>query len=89
MVNKQNFKELTKAWRNTYVSTVTPGQLTLGKAAENVFDLSSVKVLITTPKEIILSPFEMQTVSAVSKVTGQVKWVHVIADPRNRASLMR
>ena len=52
MVNEQNFKELSEAWRDTYVSTVMAGQLTLGKTAKDVFDLSTVKGLITTTKEV-------------------------------------
>ena len=55
MVNKQNFNELTKACRNTYVSTITEGQLALSKLTENVFDLSNVKGLITTPNEVATS----------------------------------
>ena len=30
MVNEQNIKKLSEVWRNTYVSTVMGGQLTLG-----------------------------------------------------------
>ena len=55
MMNEQNFNKLSKAWRNTYVSTDTAGQLALDKNAENVFDLSTVRGLVTTPKEVILS----------------------------------
>ena len=38
MVNEQNFNKLGEAWRNRCVSTVTAGQLALGKTAKNVFD---------------------------------------------------
>ena len=84
MVNEQNFNKLTEAWRNTYVSMVTAGQLALGKTADNVFNLLTVKGLIITSKEVILSLFEMQTVPGVSKVTVYIKWVHIIAEPRGQ-----
>ena len=74
--------ELTEAWRNTYVSTITVGQLALGKTMEDVFNLSVMKGLITTFQEVTLSPFETQTVATVSKVTGHVKQMHVIAEPK-------
>ena len=82
MLNEQNFNELMEAWRNTYVSTVTAGQLALSKTAENIFNLSTVRGPIITFKEVILSPFEMQTVPGVSKVMGHVEWVPVIAEPK-------
>ena len=56
---------------------------------ENVFNLSTMKGLIITSKEVTLSPFEMQTVSSISKVTGHVRWVHVISEPGSRASPMK
>ena len=89
MVNEQNFNKLIEAWINTYVSMVTVGQLALSETAENVFNLSTVKEPIITSKEVTLSPFETQTVPDVSKVMGHVKWVHVTADPVNRASPMK
>ena len=63
-VNEQNLNELNEAWRNMYVSTVTAGQLAPGKTAKSVFNLSMIRGLIITSKEVIPSPFEMQTVSA-------------------------
>ena len=60
------------------------GQLALGETVKDVFDLSTVKGLITTTKEVILFPFEMKTVSSVSKVTGHAEWVHVITEPREK-----
>ena len=84
MVNEQNFNKLTVAWRNKYVSIVTAGHLVLSKTRENVFTLSTVKGLIITSKEVTLSPFETQTVPGVSRVTGHVKQVHVIAEPREQ-----
>ena len=33
IVNEQNFNELSEAWRNTYISMVMVGQLTLGETA--------------------------------------------------------
>ena len=59
MVNEQNFNELSEAWRNTYVSTITAGQLAFGKPIKNVIDLSTVKGPLTTHMEVTLSPFEM------------------------------
>ena len=41
--------------------------------------------MITTPKEVILSPFEMQTMPGFNKVMGHVKPVHVITEPRQQA----
>ena len=57
---------------------------THGKATEDVFILSVVKGLITTSQEVTLAPFEMQTVASVSKVTGHIKWVHVITVPKEQ-----
>ena len=81
MVNKQNFNKLSEALRNMYVSTAVAGQLTLGETVKDVFDLSTIKALITTTKEVHPSPFEMQTMPCISKVTGHVKQVHVITQP--------
>ena len=75
---------LNEAWRNTYVSTVMAGQLALGEVVKNVFDLSTVMGLITTKKEVIKSPFEMQTMPGISKVTGHIKWVDIITEPREQ-----
>ena len=85
MVKEQNFNELTEAWGYTYISMVTVGQLALGETAEKVFNLSIVKGWIITSKEVTLSPFEMQTVSSVSKVTGHHKRVHVIEETREQS----
>ena len=84
MVNEQNFNKLSEAWRNTYVSTVMAGQLALSETAKNVFDLPTVRGPINTTKEVILSPFEMQTMPGSSKVMGHIKQVHVIIDPREQ-----
>ena len=84
MVNEQNLNELSEAWRNTYVSTVMAGQLALSESAKNVFDLSTVRWPLTTTMEVILSPFETQTVPGTSKVKSHVKWVHVIVEPREQ-----
>ena len=84
MVNKENSNELTEAWRNTYMSTVTAGHLVFSETAVNVFNVSTVRGLILTSKEVTLSPFEMQTVPGVSKVTGHIKGVHVIAELRKQ-----
>ena len=73
MVNEQNFNELMEASRNTYISTVTMGQLPLGETTRNVFNLSIVKGPIITSMEVSLCPFEMQIVSSVSKVIGHVR----------------
>ena len=54
------------------------------KTTDNVFNLSTVKGLIITSKEINLSFFEMQTIPGVSKVMGHVKWVHVIEEPQEQ-----
>ena len=43
MVNEQNFNKLMEAWRNTYVSTNTVGQLALSETTEDVFNQSVVK----------------------------------------------
>ena len=43
IVNEQNFSELTEAWRNTYVSTVSAGQLAFSETTKNVFNLSTVR----------------------------------------------
>ena len=59
-----------EALRITYQSTITAGQFGLGEAAEDIFNLSVVKGLITTSQQVTLAPFEMQTVDSVSKVTG-------------------
>ena len=61
------------------------GQLALNETADNVFNLSTMKGLIITSKEVTLFPFETWTVSSVSKVTGHVRRVHVIAEPREQA----
>ena len=60
------------------------GQLALSETAKNVFNLSTVKGPIITSKEVTQFPFEMQTVSSVSKVIGHIRWVHVIAEPREQ-----
>ena len=41
-----------------------------------------LKGLIATTNEVILSPFEMQTMPDISKVTGYGKQVHVITEPK-------
>ena len=64
---------LTEAWRNTYISTATAGQLALSETVKNVFNLSTVKGPILPLRKVTLSPFEMQTVPGFSKVTGHVK----------------
>ena len=84
MVNEQNFSELTEAWQKTYISTITVGQLEPGKATEDVFNLSVLKGSITTSNEVILAPFKMQTVANVTKVTGHMKWEHVITEPKEQ-----
>ena len=73
MVNVQNFNKFKEAWRNTYISMVTVGQLAIGKITENVFNLSTIKGLIITSMEVTLSLFKIQAVSSVSKVTDHVK----------------
>ena len=40
--------------------------------------------MITTSQEVTLAPFEMQNVAGVSKVTGHIKWVHVIEEPKEQ-----
>ena len=84
MVTAQNFNELMEVWRNMYISTVTVGQLALSKTAKSVFNLSTVRGPIITSKKVILSTFQMQTMSDVSRVMGHVKQVHVIAEPREQ-----
>ena len=80
----RSLNKLSEAWRNTDVSTVMSGHLALGETDKNVFDLSTIREPITTTKEVILSPFKMQTMHGVSKVTDHVKWVHVIMEPREQ-----
>ena len=84
MVNELNFNELMEVWRNTYVGMITAGQLVLSEPAEDIFNLTVVNGLITTSKEVTLSPFKIQTVTGVSKVTDHIKWVHVIAEPKEQ-----
>ena len=62
---------------------VTVGQLAFSETAENVFNLRKVltqetahilvRGLIITSKEVTLCPFEMQTMSSLSKVIGHVR----------------
>ena len=79
-----DFNKMTEAWRNRYLSTVTAGQLPFVETAKNVFNLSTMKGPIIISKEVTMSPFEIWTMSSVSKVTGHIKQVHVIAEPKEQ-----
>ena len=60
MVNEQNFNKLTETWRmvTETVRMVTVGQLALSETTvKNVFNLSNVKGLIITSKEVTLYLF--------------------------------